>query len=422
LTRRSWRWEILPVLGLIALAILAAARWTSPVQWKPDSLFYQAHVYQVRGDSHAVAYRKVFDGPLGAPRRDGEAGLPLAQRRVGNPAWVHYSERFYERRWFVPAVAALLSPFYGTDALRVVSLIAYVLLGPALYALVRLRAGRPIAFVVAAGGLLLAPVLFLAGLPLMDVTGITLEAIAAAGVFLALEHGRRWLALWLIALAALSLTRDSTVILGVAALWLALRERSRATVVLVALGAAAALPAPLLLGAPLREAMAYTFENFYRPGDSSWGWVLGHYWPSFHTLVRRNITYLHDHPLTGLYIVGGYLALFLVRAKGDRFVRFFRAAAVGSILLDALQPNYTAFRLELTFVPIAAAGLAVALQRVAANLDTGLVRWPAWKRSPLPRRANGRAGRRACSATSSDSASSPRPARLRATGSTASGS
>jgi hypothetical protein len=256
----------------------------------------------------------------------------------------------------------------------------------------------------------------------MDVTGITLEAIAAAGVFLALEHGRRWLALWLIALAALSLTRDSTVILGVAALWLALRERSRATVVLVALGAAAALPAPLLLGAPLREAMAYTFENFYRPGDSSWGWVLGHYWPSFHTLVRRNITYLHDHPLTGLYIVGGYLALFLVRAKGDRFVRFFRAAAVGSILLDALQPNYTAFRLELTFVPIAAAGLAVALQRVAANLDTGLVRWPAWKRSPLPRRANGRAGRRACSATSSDSASSPRPARLRATGSTASGS
>lgn len=62
-----------------------------------------------------------------------------------------------------------------------------------------------------------------------------------------------------------------------------------------------------------------------------------------------------------MYLVGGYLALFVVRSHGDRFTRFFRAGAVGSILLDALQPNYTEFRLELTFVPIAAAGLAVGL-------------------------------------------------------------
>jgi hypothetical protein len=381
LTNGSRRWEVVPVLVLVALATLAAARWTSPVQWKPDSLFYQAHVYQVRGDSHAVAYRKVFTGPLGEPRREGEAGLPLAQRRVSNPAWVHYSERFYERRWFVPAVAALLSPFYGLDALRVTSLIAYILLGPALYVLLRLRAGRLTAFVIAAGGLLLAPVLFLAGLPLMDVTGITLETIAAVGALLALERGRRWLALWIVALAALSLTRDSTVILGLAALWLALRERTRAAVLLVVLGAAAALPAPLVLGAPLREAMAYTFENFYRPSDSSWGWVLRHYWPTFHTMARRNITYLHDHPWTALYLVGGYLALFLVRANGDRFARFFRAAAVASILLDALQPNYTAFRLELTFVPIAAAGLALALTSLERTyLDTHLVRFAGWRR------------------------------------------
>ena len=98
-------------------------------------------------------------------------------------------------------------------------------------------------------------------------------------------------------------------------------------------------------------------------------------------LVRHNLTYLQDHPLTALYLVGGYLALFVVRSHGDRFVRFFRAAAVGSILLDALQPNYTEFRLELTFVPIAAAGLAVGLGSLLDTLlGTQLLRPKAWLR------------------------------------------
>jgi hypothetical protein len=296
------RRELVLLLVLVALATVAAARWTSPVQWKPDSLFYQAHVYQIEGDSHAVAYRKVFEGPLGLPRRLGESGFPMALRRVGNPAWVRYSERFYERRWFVPAVAAL-------------------------------------------------------------------ETAAAAGALLTLERSLRWLALWVPALAALSLTRDSSAVLGLAALWLALRERTRASFLLVVFGALAALPAPLFLGAAVREAMAYTFGAFYEPRDASWGWVAANYWPHLRPMVRNNLTYLQTHPFTAAYLVGGYLALFLVRSHGDRFVRFFRAAAVGSILLDALQPNYTEFRLELTFVPIAAAGLAVGV----TSLKRGLV-------------------------------------------------
>ena len=254
----------------------------------------------------------------------------------------------------------------------------YVLLGVALYALVRIRASPTIAFLVAAGGLLLVPVLFFAGLPLMDVSGATLETAAAAGALLAIERSRRWLALWIVALGALSLTRDSTVILGLAAFWLWLRERTRATLLVVGLGAAAALPAPLLLGAPLRDAMAYTFVDFHEPPDTSWSWIAAHYWPLFHSLARRNVTFLEDHLFTACYLVGGYVALFLVRAHGDRFVRFFRAAAVASILLDALQPNYTEFRLELTFVPIAAAGLAVGLtswQRLALHGLRGLGRF-----------------------------------------------
>ena len=373
--------EVAAILALVTLAAVAAARWTSPVQWKPDSLFYQAHVYQVEGDSHAVAYRKVFAGPLSLPRREGDGSLPLALRRVGNPAWVRYSEQFYERRWFVPAVAAALSPVYPTDGLRVASLIFYVLLGPTLYVLLRLRAAPTVAFAVSAGALLLAPVLFFAGQPMMDVCGATLEAAAAAGALMALERRRRWLALWIAAMVALSLTKDSTVVLLCGALWLALRERTRATLVVLVLGAAAALPVPLVLGAPIRQAMAYTFDTYYRPSDTSWSWLAAHYWPSLRPLVRNNLTYLQQHPFTALYLVGGYLALFLVRSRGDRFIRFFRAAAVGSILLDALQPNYSEFRLELTFVPIAAAGLAVGLGSLGDTLRrTQLLRPPAWRR------------------------------------------
>jgi len=353
--------ELAAAGGLVALAVVAAAFWTSPAQWKPDSLFYLAHVYQVEGDSHAIAYRKAFTGPQSLPRREFELALPVARHRVTNPGWVDYSERFYERRWFVPAVAALLSPVDGRDSLRITSLLFYVLLGPVLYVLLRLRTNRAVSVVVAGGALLLAPALAEAGQPLMDACGATLETIAAVGAMLALERGLGWLGLWVAALVALSLTRDSAVILVVGAVWVALRQRSRRTLLVAVAGVAAAAPVPLALGAPVRDAMAYTFNGFDRPTDASWGWIASQYWPNIRSLVRHNLTYLQTHPFTALYLVGGYLALFVVRSHGDRFVRFFRAAAVGSIVLDALQPNYTEFRLELTFVPIAAAGLAVGL-------------------------------------------------------------
>jgi hypothetical protein len=351
---------LLPALALVAVAGVAIVFWTAPPQWKTDSLFYEAHVYQVEGDSHAVAYRKVFAGPLSLIRRREFAGKPLAQRNVGNPAWVRFSERFYERRWFVPAVAAAIAPFRGVDALRIASLIAYLLVGPCLYALLRLRAGRAVSLVISAGALVVAPLIFNAGQPLTDTWGIVLEAVAATAALLSFERGRVWLLLWIAALVALSLTRDTTIVVVLPALWLVLRERSRAAVELAATGLVASLPAPLFLGAPLRIAMAYTFSGFEIPAHSSWSWVLGQYWPNLHSMVRRNITYLQGHPLTAVFLVGGYLAPFLIRAHGDRFVRFIRVAAVASILFDALQPNYTEFRLELTFIPVAAAGLAIA--------------------------------------------------------------
>ena len=214
-----------------------------------------------------------------------------------------------------------------------------------------------------------------------DVCGMTLEAVAAAAALCAVERSTRWIAVWVVALIALSITRDSSVFLVLGSVWVAVRSRSRRTLIVAATGVAAAAPVPLLLGAPAREEMACIFSKFYEPPNDSWGWVASRYWANgLDPLMRTNIQYLQAHPLTALYLVGGYLGLFLTRSRGDPFFRFFRAAAVGSILLDALEPNYTAFRLELRVVPIAAAGLAVTVDRVWNHVRAPASRPLAWRR------------------------------------------
>ena len=55
--------ELAAVVALVALASVAAARWTSPVQWKPDSLLYQAHVYQVKAIHMRSPTKRCSPGP-----------------------------------------------------------------------------------------------------------------------------------------------------------------------------------------------------------------------------------------------------------------------------------------------------------------------------------------------------------------------
>src|SRR5947209_14234155 len=84
-----------------------AVHWSDHYQWKPDSLFYEAQLLRVRGTPKAEALRRVFTGPLAAPRVAEELrDTPPARRTVASPAWVRYSERFYDRRWLVPALGA----------------------------------------------------------------------------------------------------------------------------------------------------------------------------------------------------------------------------------------------------------------------------------------------------------------------------
>ena len=71
-----------------------------------DALFYQAHVYEIQGDSENAALRREFSS-------EDARRIERPDGRVGNPSWVTYSAQFYSRRWLVPLIAAAIYPAAG---------------------------------------------------------------------------------------------------------------------------------------------------------------------------------------------------------------------------------------------------------------------------------------------------------------------
>ena len=130
------------------------------------------------------------------------------QRKLGNPERVRDSAQFYERRKLVPLLAVPLDPWLGARGLRAVSLAGYVLLGVALYALLRVWFPLRLALPVAALVLLLGPVREWSSSPLTDSWGLALAtaALVAGGRVLS-GHGR-WLVAWAALVLALGFTRD----------------------------------------------------------------------------------------------------------------------------------------------------------------------------------------------------------------------
>jgi hypothetical protein len=355
-----WR-DAVALAALVALAGgIAAHEWRSDFQWKPDSLFYRSQVLRIQGVPKEESLHRVFQGRLAAPRREREASLSPAERKVSNPAWVQYSSRFYERRWVVPLVAAAFDPGLGTRGLLAASLLGYVLVAPFLYLLLRLFFPVWTALLAAGVCLLLQPLRYWAGLPLTDSFGVAVECLALAAGVLVLTRGARWLPLWIFACLALSFTRDASVIAVAGAVAVALWKPTRRSALLALTGIAASLPAPLAFGAPLRQAMAYTLNGFTPPAHPTWGFVVHHYLSGAHSLVKNNLDWLGHHPIDAVVLVGGFACLLLLRAGTPRTRRFVYGAAVAAIALDLIQPNYTAFRLELVFVPFVALGLAAA--------------------------------------------------------------
>lgn len=373
------------VVALTGIAVVAV-HWGDHYQWKPDSLFYEAQLLRVQGTPKDEALTRVFQGPLAAPRvRDELAGTPPARRTVSSPRWYRYSERFYDRRWVVPALGAAIEPALGVNALRAVSLAGYVLTGLLVYTLLALRFRAWIAAVVSLGVLALGPLRYWSLLPLTDSFGVALEAAALATALLALRRPRPWLPVFALTMLALSFTRDATIVVIAGLAWLALRDRSRQTLVTLGTAVAASLPAPLLFGAPAREIVAYTLNQF-QPAAHPWSIIRSRYFDGEKGLVKDDLTYLVHHPYVGVFAIGGIVALYAIR-NGDTATRLMRGGVVGAIVLLLFAPNYTALRLELPFVPLAAFGIALALHAEGRRAPRRPV--------PVPRRWLARGGGRA---------------------------
>jgi len=322
----------------------------------------------------------VFDAPIAreTARIEDEPDEP----RVLDPAWVEYSKRFYRRRWLVPALAATVEPVVGDQpgrALRVASLIGYVLIAPILFLLLRRRFSTWLSAGLAVACTLAPPVYKWSFGMRVDSWGLLLETLGLLAAVLVKDQGRRWLVLWVASIAALSITRDATAILLPAVLWLLVVEWTdpnarRTNAALLGTGVAAALPAFVLGGTPVRDNLAYVIAGYKVPGDGSWSYVASGYLDQLWRTISTDLTYPADFAIpvavalyAGLALAAVALIALLARPPGgDPYFSLMKAALPGCVLLLLLANNPQAYRLELVFVPMAAVGLAILAVRLVA--------------------------------------------------------
>jgi hypothetical protein len=369
------RRDLLVASVLLVFGILLALPYSGPdVRWAPDSLFYLAQKREVQGVDRSVALREVFGSDAAAQLKREERGLPPALRRIDNPAWRTYSSRFYRRRWTIPVLAAALEPLVGKRSIEDPSLLGWALLAPLLYLLVRRRFAPGLAASVSVFCTVLPPIFFVAPVPSTDLLALSL---LVAGLLVAWQvrvFGLRWLPAWVVVVLVLSFTRDANIVLIAAAGWLALRERSRRTVVILATGVLASLPAPLRFAAPVRENLAYTFNEYRIPTDTSWGAILGEYPQRAATVLRYDLQYPLDTAIPvlaaamGVLVIVGLVKLYARSDRDDPFLILARGAGVGGLITVLITMNYSNGRLELVLIPSIATGLALVGERVAARV------------------------------------------------------
>jgi hypothetical protein len=374
--------RLLVSAALVAAALVSVAGSLSgPPRWSPDGLFYQARVYEIRdGLSQPEALFRAFRGPLGAELR------AVDPDRSGNQQWVAYNARFYERRVVVPLVASAIEPIAGERAILDVSLAGFVVSVLAVFwLLILLRVPTTIAAAVAAATILLPALRNHSAYPLTDSWGLALEIAAFATAILALRRGPRWLIPWAAVIALLSLTRDSMWIPVLAALWLAVTQRSRITVALAGTGVAAALPAMIAIPVPMRELLAQMLNDLQPAPDMSWGEIISRYPAAIVDLLQADGGFVRDGAwVSAAYLLVGLAGLFVL-ARGSRAGTLLKAGAVAGAAYILVVPVFSAFRLELVLVPMAAYGLALAAQRLAAgvSLPAG-AKVPSRKSGPSP--------------------------------------
>jgi hypothetical protein len=361
---RSRRAVALAVIMAVVLGLSLSA-WRDQPNWSnPDSLFYQSMSLEVGGLSAQRARAEVFHSQLA---KDAIA----AESSVATLRWQAFESKFSRRRWLVPIVTAAVKPVAGQRALEDVVIIGYYVLALALGAFLMSRFGAVESVLVLALCLALGPVRNWELRPMTDSWGLAFEVLALMAAVSTKQRGLRW-ASWIAAMLALSFTRDLAVIPLVAVAWVTWRARDpswrRRGPRLLVTGVLATAPAYLIFGASLRLTLAFQMSAYQVPtaANSTWGHVLSHY-PSFAwSNIYADYQFVLSNPLVGLVFVAGIVALFALPANHDPRILLMRGATIGWLLVLAIDPDYTAFRYELTALPAIAFGLCMLAERGGA--------------------------------------------------------
>jgi hypothetical protein len=375
----------LSCLGLLLLGALLTLPYSGPnIRPHYDGLFYEAQKREVQGESRHEALRQAFSTPMAEELKADETDLEPSQRKADNPEWAEYSSQFYRRRWTVPVMAAALDPIFGERSLEEVALIAWALLPAILFLLLRRRFRPGMSAAVAVFCTMLPPVFQHGHLPVTDSWGLTLLVTCLLLAMLIAERGRRWLPVFIAAVLALSFTRDLTIVVVIATAWVAFSERSREWAAIAGSAFLASLPAPLIFDAPLRQSLAYTFNDFRIPTDDSWSSILSLYPGELKELLRQDVLYPGVSPIPtpitivmGMLVFAGLYCLLVPWRQRDPFLSMIRASAVAGVITILITVNYTGLRLEMVFVPAIAIGLALLGERMIAARDRRVSTTPA---------------------------------------------
>jgi len=384
-------------------------------------MFYEARVLELRGVSSSAAVDQVFFGKLGVEFRRSNAIAESTRSPTNDRRWISYSSQFYERRQFVPALAAAVYPAFGDRSLSVVSMLGYFVTGLLLYALLRFRFGAAVSLAVASLFVLLQPLRDWSLYPLTDSWGVALTAAAMIAGLLVFDRGRRWLPVWIGSVALLSVTRDAVVIVVAAAVISALLRRDRTSSALAISGVVSMLPAVIAFGVPIQRTLAYGFSGNKIPSEDGWGFILRRFWPNLDAMIgeywrtmaeggiimaailaalaaatlfkpaaiaqrsflRTTVaaalgsvalvaasTGIGDSPFLGqrlpvVLILFGGAALLATWPRADTAAIFLRASAVAAVAYIAIFPQARDLRNELVLVPFAALGVALVARRIA---------------------------------------------------------
>jgi hypothetical protein len=358
---------LLVAIVLAAVALISVrGTLAEPVRWTPDGLFYQARSLELRGMDRETALARTFRGPLASELR---AADPT---HVGDPAWVSSYAKFYDRRLTVPLAGAALEPVAGDRALLYVSVAGFVAAILALFAFLLLRFPLPVAAAVALAAIFVPALSDHARLPLTDTWGLALQITALACAVLALDRNPRWVVGWTLSILVLGFTRDSTWVLVLAAAFLAFKLRSRVSYWLAGTALAASLPVMVLIPLPTLELFAAMFNDFHVPADPSWRSVATEYPAAIVDLVRSDAGFVRDGAFySAAYLAGGVALLFAFGRgpRGGPVATLLKAGAVAGVAYVIAVPIFSAFRLDLVLLPMAAFGLGLAVERVAARLS-----------------------------------------------------